>query len=415
MTKENACIFILTLLLLTCQSTKSHSSKVRVGLDNISEFHQLFKNKRVGIITNHTAYNSENQYITDIFLGMADVTVTALLGPEHGIRGSAEAGQKVDSENDSLRDIPIYSIYGKTRKPTPEMLSNVDVLVYDIQDIGARYYTYIYTMAYAMEAAAEQGIPFVVLDRPNPITGTMMEGNILEKEFATFVGLFPIPVRHGMTVGELARMFNGEGWLRNGIQADLTVIPLTNWQRKQWYDETGLTFRKPSPNIPDLTSATAYPGTCLLEGTNVSEGRGTTIPFLITGAPWIDGNKLAVRLNSLNLPGVVFHDTVFTPVSIPGASTNPKFRDKKCGGVKFNIINRNQFQPYRSGLFIISTLRQLYPDSLTFHIRHFDRLCGTNKIRETILTNGNIDSLIASWQGPLEQFKEMRRKYLLYR
>jgi uncharacterized protein YbbC (DUF1343 family) len=294
------------------------------------------------------------------------------------------------------------------------MLKDVDILVFDIQDIGARFYTYIYTMAYAMAAAAEQGIAFVVLDRPNPINGIRVEGNILESEFASFVGLFPIPVRHGMTVGELAKMFNEEGWLTNGIKANLTIIPMKNWHRELWYDDTGLPFINPSPNIPDLESATVYPGVCLLEGTNVSEGRGTSNPFQIFGAPWINGARLAERLNTLNLSGIALKDTFFTPVSIDGAASNPKYENNMCFGVKIKVTDRNQFQPYRTGIQIVYTIYQMYPDSLKWHTRHFDRLCGTASIRETIVKEGNIDSLIASWQDQINEFMKKRKRYLIY-
>lgn len=415
--KINLILSLLLSLLLSffsCTTQKQSGPKVQTGLDRVGEYHQLFKNKRVGIITNHTAYNSNGQHIADIFLKMDDVTIAALFGPEHGIRGNAAAGDAIESANDPIRNIPIYSLYGETRKPTPAMLKDIDILVFDIQDVGARFYTYIYTMAYAMEGAAEQGIPFVVLDRPNPITGSKVEGNILEKEFATFVGLYPMPVRHGMTVGELAKMFNGEGWLANGIKADLTVIPMKNWRRDMWYDETGLRFIPPSPNIPDLESATVYPGVCLVEGINVSEGRGTSTPFQIFGAPWIDGVRLAEKLNGINLNGVTFSDTSFTPVSIEGVASNPKYENRKCFGVKIQVTNRDHFQPYRTGIYIVNTTRQMYADSLTWRLEHFDRLCGSAAIREAIINDGDIDSLIASWQDQLKQFMEKRTKYLIY-
>jgi len=401
-------------LLFSCTSQKQSAPKVKTGLDRIAKYHNLFSNKRVGIITNHTACNSNGQHITDIFLKPNDVTLAALFGPEHGIRGNAEGGAQIESANDPIRDIPIYSLYGETRKPTPAMLKDIDILVFDIQDIGARFYTYIYTMAYAMEAAAEQSIPFVVLDRPNPITGSKVEGNILEKEFASFVGLYPMPVRHGMTVGELAKMFNGEGWLANGAKADLTVIPMRKWRRDMWYDETGLQFIKPSPNMPNLESATVYPGICLLEGTNISEGRGTATPFQLLGAPWIDGLQLEEKLNNLNLKGVAFQDTFFTPLPIPGAVSNPKYKNKKCFGVKISVTDRNQYQSYRTGIYIVKTIHEMYPDSVEFRAAGFDRLCGSAAIRETIINNGDIDGLIASWQDQLNQFMEKRKKYLIY-
>lgn len=404
----------LILFLCTCTSQKPHESNVLTGLDRVHEYRQLFNGKRVGIVTNHTAYNSHHQYITDVFRGMENVTISALFGPEHGIRGSAEAGVKVKSGSDPLSNIPIFSLYGKTRQPTPEMLKDVDILIFDIQDIGARFYTYIYTMAYAMTAAAEQGIPFVVLDRPNPINGVMVEGNILENEYASFVGLFPIPVRHGMTVGELAKMFNGEGWLPGGVTANLRIIPMKNWRRELWYDETGLPFIKPSPNIPELASATVYPGTCLLEGTNVSEGRGTSKPFQIFGAPWIDGAQLAKRLNALPLDGVVFRDTSFTPLSILGAASHPKYENKLCSGVQITVTNRNRFQPYHTGIHIVNTIHRMYPDSLEWRVQHFDRLCGTASIRKAIINGTDLERLFAAWQDQIDAFREKRKKYLIY-
>jgi len=388
---------------------------VLCGLDQISSYRQMFKNKRVGIITNHTAYSGSGKYITEIFSHLPWVQLTALFGPEHGIRGSADAGQKIASENNPLSGIPIYSLYGKTRKPTPQMLAKVDVLVFDIQDIGARFYTYIWTMALAMEACAEQGKTFVVLDRPNPIDGWQVEGNILRKPWASFVGLFPIPVRHGMTVGELARMFNDQGWLRNGIKADLKVIPMKGWKRSMWYDQTGLKFIKPSPNMPDLETATVYPGLCLLEGTNVSEGRGTYHPFLQFGAPWIDAGQLTRNLNQLPLKGLHFTETHFTPQSIPGMSTHPKFLNRSCNGCRITVTDRNIFQPYRSGIEIINTIYHLYADSFRWRPKHFDRLAGTDNLRQAIIRGDNPDEFFSAWQKPLQKFLHKRSRYLLYR
>ena len=405
--------FILMVILLSC-NTHSIDTRVRTGLDNIHQYEQLFRGKRVGIITNHTALNFHGEHVIDVFDKMENVTITALFGPEHGIRGHAEAGAKVHSAYDPTKGIPIYSLYGKTRKPTPEMLKNVDVLVFDIQDIGARFYTYIYTMALAMEAAAEQGIPFVVLDRPNPINGIAVEGNILDPRFRSFVGLYPLPVRHGMTVGELAKMINGEGWLAKGIQADLTVVPLKNWRREMWFDQTGLKFIKTSPNMPDLETATVYPGICLLEGTNVSAGRGTTMPFKIFGAPWINGQQLAQALNALQLPGVRFRDTTFTPVPILGAANHPKFEHQQCGGVRIIVTDRNQFQPYLTGIHVVNTIYHLYSDQFQWKSSHFDRLTGTDQIRKAIIAGTAIQKLVSSWQPELQQFLSRRRGYLLY-
>ncbi|MBN2270849.1 MAG: DUF1343 domain-containing protein, partial [Sedimentisphaerales bacterium] len=256
-------VLVLTMSLCTC------CAAVKTGLDNVASYENLFRGKRIGIITNHTACDGRGRHITDVFADMPGVKITALFGPEHGIRGTEAAGKTIESQSED-GDIPVYSLYGKTNKPTADMLRDVDVLVFDIQDVGARFYTYTYTMSLAMEAAAENGKRFVVLDRPNPINGLTVEGNILEPKFTSFVGLYPIPVRHGMTVGELAKMFNEQGWLKGGVKADLVVVPMQGWRRGDWYDRTGLRFIKPSPNMIDLETAVVYPGLCLLEGTNVS-------------------------------------------------------------------------------------------------------------------------------------------------
>jgi len=374
----------------------------------------LFQNKRVGIITNHTAFTGDGRYITDVIGRLPGVKITALFGPEHGIKGSAEAGAKVESGVDPIKGVPIYSLYGKTRKPTPEMLRSVDILVFDIQDVGARYYTYIYTMALAMEAAAEHHIPFVVLDRPNPITGIAVEGNVLDTAYASFVGMFPIPMRHGMTVGELARLFNDQGWLKNGVRAQLTVIPLKGWKRLMWYDQTGLRFIKPSPNMPDVETATLYPGLCLIEGTNVSEGRGTYLPFKLVGAPWVNGRQLAAAMTALNLPGVSFTDTSFTPVRIPGMAENPKYKDQQCQGIRIRVTDREKFKPVLTGILLLSELHRIYPEQFRFRKRAIDRLAGTDELRQVIQRNGDVRRLYRQWEEQLQHFLPLREKYLLY-
>jgi uncharacterized protein YbbC (DUF1343 family) len=338
---------------------------------------------------------------------MGNVTITALYSPEHGIYGIQEAGRKIKSGTEPTYQLPIYSLYGKARKPTREMLGDIDILVFDIQDIGARFYTYIYTMSLAMEAAAECGTRFVVLDRPNPINGIQVEGSILEPQYASFVGLYPIPVRHGMTVGELAKIFNEKGWLSNGVRAELIVIPMKGWCRSMWYNQTGLSFIKPSPNMTSLETATVYPGLCLLEGTNVSEGRGTHLPFRQFGAPWIDSENLAARLNKLNMSGVRFDPTTFTPVS-------SKYKGQKCYGVKVSIIDRNLFEPFWSGVLIVNEVYRTYPDAFQWKAKYFDRLCGTSVIREAITTQSSLEKLREKWQVGLKDFLEMRKKYLIY-
>jgi uncharacterized protein YbbC (DUF1343 family) len=383
------------------------SAAVRTGLDNVSAHTDLFKGQRVGIIANHTSYNSEGKYIVDVFRAIEGVHVVALFSPEHGLRGSEEAGAKIGNGTDPVTGLPVHSLYGKINKPTPQMLADVDVLVFDIQDVGARFYTYLYTMSLAMEAAAENHKRFVVLDRPDPINGVQLEGPVLEPKFATFVGLYPIPVRCGLTVGELATMINGEGWLAKGIKADLAVVPLTGWRRGMWFDQTGLRWIKPSPNMPDLETATLYPGLCLLEGTNLSEGRGTPTPFRQFGAPWIDSNALAAKLNALNLPGVRFQPASFTP-------TSSKFRNQTCHGVEILLADRNHLQPFWTGVQIINELYRLYPAQFKWNEKHFDRLCGTATIREAITAQKPLPPLKAAWSAQCRTFDQMRHKYLLY-
>ena len=380
---------------------------MKTGLDNISSYRHLFEGKRVGIITNHTAYNSRGEYIRDVFRKMENVEVAAFFSPEHGFYGVEEDGKRIESTTEPGYKIPLYSLYGETLKPTRQMLENIDVLVFDIQDIGARFYTYIYTMSLAMEAAAENGRRFVVLDRPNPINGLQVEGNILKPKFASFVGLYPIPIRHGQTCGELARMFNEQGWLKNGVKADLVVIPMKGWHRSMWYDRTGLKFIKPSPNMVSLEAAAVYPGLCLLEGTNVSEGRGTPLPFTQFGAPWFDSARLAAELNKLNLLGIRFKPASFTPVS-------SKYEGQRCNGVGIVVTNRDLLEPYYSGVLIVNKVYQMYPDNFQWRAGHFDRLCGTSAIRETITNRSSLKKLREGWQAELKSFLQIRNKYLMY-
>lgn len=401
MTRILVCVTAIGWLVGCCPAA------VRTGLDNLGESKDLFKGKRVGIIANHTSYDSRGRYIVEVFRELPEARVAALFSPEHGLRGTEEAGVDVDGQTDPASGLPVYSLYGKTNKPTPEMLANVDVLVFDIQDVGARFYTYLYTMSLAMEAAAQAGKRFVVLDRPDPINGTQLEGEVLDPPFATFVGLYPIPVRYGMTVGELAKMINGEGWLANGVKADLAVIPLTGWTRGMWYDQTGLTFIKPSPNMPDLETAAIYPGLCLIEGTNLSEGRGTPMPFRQFGAPWLDAKKLADTLNALHLPGVTFTPTTFTP-------TSSKHKDRLCQAVKVAVTDRTKLEPFRTGVEIVNAVCRQHKDQFEWHTAHFDRLCGTDTIRQTIASGAPLDPLRTRWQSECQAFAPTRAKYLLY-
>ncbi len=406
-------IFILFL----CVSflTAKPAKKVKVGADVLFESRtELIKGKRIGLITNHTAVLSNGKHLADALNEFGETKLVVLFGPEHGVRGDAPDGRTVQDTIDEKTGVPIISLYGKINKPTPEMLRDVDVLIYDIQDVGARFYTYISTMFICMEAAAENNKHFIVLDRPNPINGVNVEGPIRVDSLKTFVGWVSIPTMHGMTVGELAIMANTSGWLKDRKRAILSVVKMENWKRKQWYDETKLHWIKPSPNMSSLQTATVYPGTCLIEGINVSEGRGTEKPFEYIGAPWINGKELATKMNDERLPGVKFEAIEFTPQEIPNVASNPKYKGQLCGGVYVKVGNRNIINAVKIGLAVVSGIHTLYKDSLKFRDRGFDRLAGTPVIREMILQGKSVGEIESTWKEELKEFMKQRKKILLY-
>ncbi|MEB2492659.1 DUF1343 domain-containing protein [Peribacillus frigoritolerans] len=380
--------------------------KVSPGIEVLlKEEKNVLSGKKVGLITNPTGIDSKLTSIVDLLHDDPDINLTALFGPEHGVRGDAQAGASVEYYIDEKTGLPVYSLYGKTKKPTPEMLKDVEVLVFDIQDVGTRYYTYIYTMAYAMEAAKENDIPFIVLDRPNPQGGETVDGPVLEPEFSSFVGLYPIPLKHGMTVGELATLFNKEF----KIGADLKVIKMKGWKRDMDYDDTGLPFVLPSPNMPTVSTTFAYPATGLIEGTNVSEGRGTTKPFELIGAPYINGDELAGKLNALRLPGVKFRAASFTP-------TFSKHAGKLSHGVEIYITDREEFKAVPTGLHIIKTIQDLYPGDFEFlAANNFNLLIGNGWIMSRIKEGTTVNEILKEYQVKQDAFKKVRKNYLLYK
>jgi uncharacterized protein YbbC (DUF1343 family) len=401
------------LMITSCTKQSEQSAMVESGLDVLeSQGFELLRGKRVGLITNQTGIDRRGTHVADLLFDAEGVELTTLFGPEHGIRGQAD--EKIPHGKDPKTGLPIYSLYSDTRKPTPEMLQNVDVLVFDIQDIGTRFYTYISTMSLAMEAAAEQGIEFVVLDRPNPIGGVAVEGPVLDLRYRSFVGRHPIALRHGMTVGELATMFNSEGWLEGGVQAKLTVVKMRGWQRDMFFEETGLPWVRPSPNMPNVDAALLYPGVALLEATNFSEGRGTTRPFELVGAPWIDSGELIRKLQSYAMPGISFKDTSFVPVDMPGFRMNPKFEGELCQAVLFRLTDRHAFRPVTFGIQLLSALQELYPQHFVMRDKAMARLSGVDWVREWILDGRSPEEIVANWQEELERFEELRRRYLLY-
>jgi uncharacterized protein YbbC (DUF1343 family) len=382
-------------------SSNEPSPQVLTGIDVLErDGCRLLAGRRVGLITNHTGLASDGTATGKLLADAPDVELVALFSPEHGIAGKLDVSRIADGR-DEPTGLPIYSLYGENRAPTPESLRGIDTLVFDIQDIGTRYYTYISTMAGAMKAAAEHGLRFVVLDRPNPIGGVDVEGPVLDAGRESFVGSHPIPVRHGMTIGELAGMFNAE--LELGV--DLHVVPVEGWRRADWFDQTGLLWVNPSPNMRSLTQALLYPGVGLLETTNLSVGRGTDTPFEVIGAPWLDGRRLAGELNSAGLHGVRFVPVRFTPES-------SQFRGEGCGGVNLIVTDRSAFRPVRTGLEIARQLRRLYPD--TWDAASYGRLLANEQTLAGVLAGETVTAIEAGYQPRLNEFLARRAAFLLY-
>jgi uncharacterized protein YbbC (DUF1343 family) len=405
---------ILFAILLFNSITLCQSANLKVGADVLFAKHlpQLI-GKRVGVICNQTSVLSNRARLVDSLL-KSGVNVTVLFSPEHGIRGNLPAGQKYKSAMDEKTGLPVYSLYGKNYKPTSEILKELDVIIFDLQDVGARFYTYSITMVYCMQAVAEVGKKIIILDRPNPIGGVEVEGPVLDTTLKSGVGILPIPIRHGLTIGEMAKMAVGEKWFNNFSNLDLQIIPVEGWNREMYYDKTCLRWIPPSPNMKTIPTAIVYPGTCLIEGTNVSEGRGTKKPFEYIGAPWINAKRFADKLNMLKLPGINFQPINFIPKPEAVVKSNLKFSKVLCKGVFLKINNTKNFKPVITGMKIIQTLFEMYPDSFTINLGFFDRLLGTEKFRET-LAAGKIDSYFQNeYKSGLEDFLKKRQKYLIY-
>lgn len=388
--------------------------RVILGLDKVlARPRSYFKSYRLGIICNQASVNYKFEHIADLFHQNGGITLEALFGPQHGIRGDVQDNM-VETEHkiDSRTDLPVFSLYSETREPTAEMLKNVDALVFDLQDVGCRVYTFIYTMANAMKVCAEMNKKFYVLDRPNPINGIVIEGNVLEKGHESFVGQFPIPMRHGLTVGELALLFNEEFL----INCDLEVVEMDGWNRDLYLDETDAPWVPPSPNMPTVETACVFPGTVFLEGTQISEGRGTTRPFEIVGAPFIDGYELKEMLDGFDLPGVIFRPTEFLPTFQKSAGEN-------CGGVFLHITERKVFKPVITGFAIVKAIYDLYTDKFAwkntayeyvFDRNPFDVIAGTLKLRKALEDGASLNEIETSWDVDLKNFEELRNKYLSY-
>ena len=421
-------ILLFLMLLVTCGFTrfdtadkcddaeKHTGSAITTGANALymSDFTEL-RGKRIGLVTNHTAIVDGIDVID--LMHARGVQLVALFAPEHGLRDLQEDGVSIGDGIDKQTGVRVNSLYGRVEKPTPDMLSGLDLLLFDIQSIGTRFYTYISTMGLAMQAASEAHIPFVVLDRPNPLGGEHFAGPVLEEGCASFVGEYPIPVTHGLTIGELALMVKGEHMLPGLEELDLRVIRMKGWQRGMLWPETGLEWVRTSPNIPDFKTALLYPGICFFEGTAASVGRGTHEPFKLVGFPGINAGELAERLNGKHLPGVKFESVLFTPRRIPGMSSNPEFRDREIAGVRIFITDPCAYRPVTTGVHLLCTLYGMLSKEdrgSFFRQKGFDELAGTKSLRKSIEDGATPEEIFAGWKKDTERFAEKRKKYLLY-
>lgn len=388
---------------------------VRPGVEVLLEKKRdLIRGARIGVVVHPASVLSDLRHTVDALSAAGDFRLISLLGPQHGARGEKQDNMV---ESGFYRDpdtrLPVHSLYGETRRPTEDMLKDIDVLLFDLQDAGTRVYTFIYTMAYCMEACARFGKRMIVLDRPNPVNGRQLEGNLLDPEYSSFVGLYPIPMRHGMTTGELALLFNAEF----GINCDLTVVEMEGWRRDYWFDQTGLPWVQPSPNLPTVDSAVVYPGSVLVEGTCLSEGRGTTRPFEMIGAPFINSRSYAARLNALDLPGVWFRPAYFQP-------TFQKWAGQMCGGVQIHVRDREIYESYLTGIALLSIARALYPESFKwreppYEYEHqklpIEILCGGQSVPDSIWRGTPLNQIKQGWQDDIASFLRRRIPYLLYK
>lgn len=394
---------------------KKSVQPVQLGLERLlEEAPAAIKRARVGLICNQASVDHGFRHAADLVHNRADIDLRALFGPQHGIRGDVQDNM-IETEHsiDRKTGLPVHSLYSETREPTDAMLQDIDVLIFDMQDVGCRIYTFVYTLANCMRAARRLGKKVIVCDRPNPINGASVAGNILEPEYASFVGQFPLPTRHGMTVGELAQMFNEHF----KIGCDLEVIPMIGWKREFWHDDTDAPWVLPSPNMPTIDAATVFPGTVHFEGTQVSEGRGTTKPFELIGAPYIDPDAYADALNGLGLAGVFFRSCVFQP-------TFQKHAGVSCGGVQIHVTDRDSFEPWAAGIAMAKFAHDMYPNEFRWKVppyeyvfdkNPFDVISGTAKIREAFEQGTELASIVDETKTPLEEFKKLREAYLLYR
>ena len=405
--------FSIFLFSLSCtKPNDSNNNPVTTGLDNlIQNYQEELKGKNIGIVTNHTGIDKNGIPIWELIENIPDVKVKAVFSPEHGLFGEFADGEKIEYED--KKPFPIlFSLYGKNRKPTIDMVKGIDILIYDIQDVGARFYTYISTMGLILEASSELEIPILILDRPNPLSGKYIRGPLLHPDYKSFVGSYPIPSVYGLTVGELATMIVDQSWVVEPINFE--IIPMLGWKRSMFYDKTGLEWIPPSPNIPNLETAIVYPGTVLFEATNISEGRGTNRPFQQIGAPWINNYLLSKKMNEKDLPGVKFKPVSFTPTSKKGVAPNPKYQNIECFGVKLIITNRKLFSPIDVGIWLLREISIQNKNEIKIYESSMNRLFGSERLITALNNNKLIVELLNIIRQEESNFAEISRQYHNY-
>ena len=413
MKKLKIILYILIIFQNTSCLQQKEDTQILFGADVLFSNPAILEGKKIGVVTNHTALLKNGVHLIDTLLSLR-FKVIAIFVPEHGFKGEFEAGKLFSNSTIQQKNIPVYSLYGNIKKPTEDMLEKIDLLVYDIQDVGVRFYTYISTLYYVLQAAAEYNIPVVVLDRPNPLGGIQIEGTLLENDFKSFIGIASIPIRYGMTVGELANMFVNENMINTNNKPDIKIIKMIGWKRNYFWKDLNRSWLSPSPNIPDDATALVYPGTCLLEGTNISEGRGTDHPFLNIGAPFINSKELIKELNIYGIDELDISPVTFLPVGMEEKAIHPKYESETCYGISISVKNFYKLNPVGFGIKLIYALNKLYPQDFKFYTKHFDLLAGTNKLRLWILEGKEPAFIISSWQNDLNNFNTIRNKYLLY-
>lgn len=417
---EKLKFYIIIILLLTVQACEKdkpviqseNNTQLVLGDDRLlDEFKGMIEGKNLGVVANRASVLSNGVLLTDTLRKIKGVTLKLIFTPEHGFSITSPAGQNVHDSTEG--SVPVYSLYGKHKKPTGESLKEIDLIVFDLQDIGSRFYTYISTLYYVMQSAAENRIPVVVLDRPNPIGGVNVEGPVLKPDLQSFIGVTKIPVIHGMTTGEIAKLFAGE-FIKNFDPALLTIIKMKNWNRDSYFGDYKLKWINPSPNIPDAETEIIYPATAFLEGTNVSEGRGTDAPFKQIGAPFINPLELKRELDNLQHPGISVQPVSFIPVSISGRSLKPQYENEKCRGISIRLDNPRTFRQVEFSIKLLYALHKFYPEKFKFKSEYFDKLAGNRSVRMMLLEGRKPEQIIESWQSELKRFLDIRKKYLLY-